>query len=418
MSRSRIQTSVLGTNPVCDIFGQRITAACTAAIAITSNNLVKAQMQNAAATVTGNLFKLPAGPVAFVLGGEWRSSQAQYDPDFFLQTGDVAGFNPSKFTKGKESVREVFGEFRVPIFADQPIAKSLTANGAFRYSDYSLHGVGAVWTYSYGGDWRPSEDITFRGQFQHAIRAPNVGELFGGLATAFTTVTDPCGPGAADQSATARSFCISTGVPTANVFTAAVQPNPFIQNTSGGNPALHAETSDTTTYGVVLTPRFIPNLAFSVDYYSIDVTGAIAQLSGGISGVLNACYVPKVLGSIYCGAITRDPNTGMITNVGVGNANLGGLKTRGIDFEGNYTFDIGWRPFNTATSFAISTDWTKLLESTIIPDQTNPKARNECAGAYGPTCGEPTPKLKGVTRFTWTTGPLSTSACVGASSTR
>jgi iron complex outermembrane recepter protein len=35
--------------------------------------------------------------------------------------------------------------------------------------------------------------------------------------------------------------------------------------------------------------------------------------------------------------------------------------------------------------------------------------KNYCAGAFGPTCGQPIPQFKGATRATWHTGPLSVS---------
>jgi iron complex outermembrane recepter protein len=38
-----------------------------------------------------------------------------------------------------------------------------------------------------------------------------------------------------------------------------------------------------------------------------------------------------------------------------------------------------------------------------------PAQKNRCVGAYGSTCGEPIPEWKGVTRLTWTTGPVGVS---------
>ena len=108
VSRSRLQDSLLRPNantaPVCDIFGQNITAACVTAISVTSSNITSAQMAGAQGSVNGTLFDMPAGPVAFALGGEWRSTSAQYVPDQFLSSGDVAGFNAQQPTKGSESV--------------------------------------------------------------------------------------------------------------------------------------------------------------------------------------------------------------------------------------------------------------------------------------------------------------------------
>ncbi len=147
-------------------------------------------------------------------------------PDSFLSSGDVAGFNAALPTKGNESVNEVFGEMRVPLLKDIPVFQSLSVNGAFRNSSYNLSGIGSVWTYSGGVDWKADDNISFRGQYQRAIRAPNVGELFGGQALGFTAAQDPCGnqAPAAKQTAAVQAICVAQGAPAANVFTGLVQP--------------------------------------------------------------------------------------------------------------------------------------------------------------------------------------------------
>ena len=212
VSRSKLQDSLLsagGASPVCNIFGQNISAACVKAIAVTSTNVTNAQQAGAQGSVSGTLFDMPAGPVAFALGGEWRSTAASYVPDQFLSSGDVAGFNAAQPTNGSEAVREVFGEVRVPLLKDVPFAQQLSINGAFRNSNYNLVGVGSVWTYSGGADWKVDENISFRGQYQRAIRAPNVGELFGGQTLNFTSYTDPCAsPANAGSAASLRPACM------------------------------------------------------------------------------------------------------------------------------------------------------------------------------------------------------------------
>jgi outer membrane receptor protein involved in Fe transport len=415
ISKTRLQASLLSVNgaaPVCDIFGLSISPACVNAIAITSSNITHTEMTGAAATLTGTLADLWAGPMQFVLGTEHRHTEAVYQPDFFLSTGDVAGFNPSAPTSGSESVTEGFGEVRVPVLAHVPGAESLALNGAFRYSDYNLKGLGGVWTYSAGANWRITRDIGFRGQYQHAIRAPNVGELYGGQTTSTPVVQDPCktAPADAQQAAAVRAVCLAQGVRAADVFTAGIQPNPYIPSTTGGNPLLTAEASNTVTVGAVLAPRFIPNFTLSVDWYSIDVKGAIAQLSGGIGGVFNTCYsVLQNAASAYCQAIQRDPGTGQITNVNVGLANAGALKTQGIDFEASYGIGLNWGLFTRQSALHVSSDWTYVTEDTLTPIQDRPSVNYQCVGAYGPTCGEPIPSLKGVTRLTWSNGPVDVS---------
>lgn len=416
VSRSRLQDALLsvgGAAPVCNIFGQNISAACVSAIGITSANVTNAQMAGAQASVTGDLFDMPAGPVAFALGGEWRSTSAQYVPDSFLSSGDVAGFNAALPTRGSESVREVFSEVRVPIIKDVPLIQSFSFNGAFRFSDYNLSGTGGVWTYSGGADWKIDDNISFRGQYQRAIRAPNVGELFGGQTLNFTNVPDPCAAAANAGNAAIRSICLAQGVPSGNFATALVQPSPLVGNVSGGNPNLAAEKSETITFGAVITPEFVPGLALSVDWYSIGINNAIGQLGGGFTNTVSLCYTQlQDVNSIYCRAINRDPNTGAIAPplyAQINLANTAALKTQGLDFSGRYNFDLdgGW--LADQSNLAISTNWTWTTEFTSVPVKELPNIKNECVGAFGSTCGSPIPALKGVTRLTWTDGPLTTS---------
>jgi outer membrane receptor protein involved in Fe transport len=412
VSKSRLQAALLsvgGAAPVCDIFGTQLSAACVNQIGITSTNLTNTELTGGAASLTGTIAQLWAGPMQFVLGAEHRYTAANFQPDFFLSTGDVAGFNPSAPTGGNESVSEGFGEVRVPLLARLPAIESLSVNSAFRYSNYDLRGLNGVWTYSGGGNWQVTQDLGFRGQFQHAIRAPNVGELYGGQTTSTPVIQDPCAvaPANPQQAAAVRAVCIAQGVKPADVFTSSIQPNPYIPTTTGGNPLLTAETSDTKTVGAVLQPRFLPNFSLAVDWYSIDVTGAVAPLSGGIGGVFNTCYTQlQNPGSAYCEAIQRDPVTGQIITVNTGLANAGALKTEGVDFEASYAYQFSWGLLRRGSTLHITSDWNYVTEFTLVPIKEQPSINYQCVGAYGPTCGEPFPKLKGVTRVTLSNGPL------------
>lgn len=418
LSRSRLQASLLsvgGAAPVCDIFGAKVSAACAKAIGIAATNTVQAELQVASANLSGDLFKLPAGGVGFSLGAEWRKSTARYNPDSFLSSGDVVGFNPGLPTAGSVNVKEIFGELRVPLIHDTPFFQSLTANGAFRYSDYSLKGVGGQWTYDAGLEWKPVRAITFRGQYQRAIRAPNVAELYGGSQRIVGSATDPCSSNqpAAQRTTAVRNVCIANGVPAANVFTAVVQPNTIIPYDQGGNPNVGAEKSDTWTGGVVFTPDFIRGFRASVDYFNINLEGAIAPLGGGLNNTLNLCFnVIQNNSSEFCQAIHRDPLSGAINDpyvVKIGNANTGALKTSGVDFALRYHFGAGFGLFSPTSSFDVATNWTYTDEFTLTPVQAFPNIKNYCIGSFGSTCGEPLPKWRGVTRLTWTTGPLSLS---------
>ncbi len=411
-SRSRYASALLsvgGAAPVANIFGQNLSEAAVNAIKINATNVTNAEQQVAAATIGGEAFDTWAGPVGFSLGVEWRTAEAEYIPDEYLRSGDVIGFNPGLPTEGDVTSKDIFAEVRIPLLADVPGAKNLSLNGGYRSSDYDLEGVGRVSTYLYGLDYRIHDTIALRAQFQRAIRAPNIGDLYGGLQLNFSTLTDPCSSraSAGNQTPEVRALCVATGVPDAAVFQAGVQPDNIIPNRSGGNANLQEESSDTKTFGIVFTPTFLPDLAVTIDYFNITLDDAISQLGGGAQNTLNLCYYTvRDPASDFCQAIHRNPATGAITppySLDVLQANIGALETKGIDLNARYGFDIGASRLNIATS------WTYTDEFTVTPMQAVPENTNECVGAFGATCGEPIPQYKGVTRFTWSLADLGVS---------
>lgn len=415
-SRSRYAAALLrvgAANPVANIFGQNLNEAAVNAIKINATNVTNAEQKVAVATLGGEAFDLPAGAVNFSVGLEYRTAEAEYIPDEYLRSGDVIGFNPGLPTSGDITAKEIFAEVRVPIIADLPFVQNLSLNGGYRSSDYDLDGVGRVETYLYGLDWRVNESVAFRGQFQRAIRAPNIGDLYGGLQLNFQTLTDPCSSrNTANRTAAVRTLCEQTGVPAASVFTAGVQPDNIIPVRAGGNVDLQEESSDTTTLGIVFTPSFLDDLVVTLDYFDIKLDGAIAQLGGGAQNTLNLCYLTvQDASSDFCQAVHRNPATGGITvpySLDVLQGNIGRLATIGYDLGARYGWDVGFG-MEGASRFDVSTQWTFTDKFTITPMQAVPANKNRCVGAYGSTCGEPIPDSKGVTRLTWTTGPLGVS---------
>jgi outer membrane receptor protein involved in Fe transport len=427
ISRSAFAAGLLGTaanGGTLDIFGPgTISAASAAAISINSTNLDSSSLQVASASVSGRLFNLGLGAedIGLAAGVEWRSQSSSYNPDTALSSGDVIGFNGGQPTKGSYNVKEVFGELRVPIIADRPFFNRLEINGAARYSDYSLVGVGNTFTWAAGAEWAPIQDIRFRAQYQRAVRAPNVGELFGGQSQGFPSATDPCGASSpvAGRTATVRSLCEATGVPAANVFQTIVQSNTQLEGRFGGNPNLGEETSDTYTIGAVLRPRFIPGLNITADYFNITVDDYISTLGGGLNNTLNLCYnVIQDVNSIYCQAVSaaqgaRNPISGAIGGQflpNILNANVGALKTSGVDVQVDYTTRLGFGMMSDESriNFFFLGTWTEKNDLTPVADL--PTIVNRCAGYFGTTCGNPQPKYKFTSRLSWIDGPVTVSA--------
>ncbi|TFW31423.1 TonB-dependent receptor domain-containing protein [Duganella callida] len=420
ISLSRFQNAILSQNgaaPVFNPFGQNLSAAAASAIGISSNSTIRAEQQGLAANLTGKLLELPAGPVDFSTGAEHRHAYSKYTPDAYLASGDVSGWNAARPTEGESTVKEIFGEVRVPVLADQPFAKNWSVSGAFRRSDYDVESVGKVWTSSLGTEWTPIDSLTFRAQRQKSIRAPNVGELFGGQGTNGPTATDPCSARQpiGQQTAAVRAVCVATGVPANLVFDPSVQPSQFLTQIVGGNPNLKAETSHTTTFGAVFAPKFVPGLQLSLDYYRITLDDAISTLGGGgIQSVLNLCYnTIQNANSVYCKAVNRDPVTGQIAApnyVMTTNANIGGIKTSGYDLAGHYGLRSAWGLMGADSRWDLSTNWTYVKELTFTPIQDLAAITNQCVASFGQTCGQPVPHWKGTARLTWNTGKMMLSA--------
>ncbi len=413
---SRSAFTRLAANGTCNVFGANLLSpSCINQISILAQNQDISQLQVAQASISGPLFTFgwATDPVAFAAGVEWRSMSGEFIPDTALSSGDVVGFNAGLPTAGGYDAKEAFAEIRIPIVSDNFIHR-LELHGAARYSDYSLDAVGGVWTYAGGVEFSPIQDITFRGQYQRAIRAPNVQELFGGAQIGFPPATDPCALASAATDATIRALCIATGVPAANVGQAFLQPNAQIQGAFGGNANLQEEVADTWTAGVVLRPRFIPRLNITVDYYDIEIDQAIAAAGGGVNNILNLCYnVIQDANSAICGLIARDPQ-GIISGppfvVAANNANLAALTTEGIDFQIDYSQPLGFSVTGAGESrlsffFLGNYSW----ENNFVPLVDLPDDQIECAGNFGLNCGNPTPRWKWSSRLTWIDGPVTTS---------
>jgi outer membrane receptor protein involved in Fe transport len=416
VSRSNFITNV--QNGTCNIFGaNRLSDTCIENIGILAQNTEISQLQVAQASIAGSLFQFPwaSDAVGFAIGTEWRSMSAAFIPDTALASGDVVGFNAGDPTAGGYNVKEVFGEIRIPIVSDSFLHR-FEVTGAARYSDYSLDAVGGVWTYAGGVELSPVRDITLRGQYQRAVRAPNVQELFGGAAVNFPAATDPCSnrTPVANRTETLRALCVATGVPAAAVFTQAIQPNDQIQSAIGGNPNLQEERADTFTAGVVLRPRFIPRLNIAVDYYDIEIDNAIATAGGGANNILTLCYnTIQDASSAICQLISRDPS-GSISGppfvISANNANLSSLTTEGIDFQVDYSMPLAFSMTGASESrinffFLGNYSW----ENNFTPLADLPEEVVECAGRFGLNCGNPTARWKWSSRLSLIDGPVTAS---------
>ena len=330
---------------------------------------------------TGKWFNLPGGPVGFAIGGEYRRETNFFREDPLIENGETFYNAIPTFTSPAFEVKEAFGEIRLPVFKNVPFVHDLTLTGAARVSDYR-GATGTVWAYNFGGEYAPIPDIRFRANYARSVRAPNVGESFGAQGPNFATVVDPCSArNLGAGTATRGPNCTAAGRPASYDFV-------YIQSLniiSGGNPNLKAEKSDSYTYGGVLTPRFIPGLSLSVDYYNIKVNNVIASLTA--QQILNNCYDSPTLTNPFCGLFRRNgAGTGPAGEVPfqvlegsllASAANFASLHVRGIDVDLSYQRKLSFGKFSTHFIY------THALQNDQFTDPSNPTFPNQILSELG-----------------------------------
>ena len=386
---------------------------------VSSSSTTFSNLGQARALLSGDLgFSSPGAenPISFALGAEYRNYTAGSSSDLATATpGEVlgnGGANPD--IVGSYNVKELFAEINAPLIEDAPFFKSLTLELGGRYSDYSSSGTNYTW--KAGGSWEPIQGVKFRGNYQKAVRAPNVGELFNPLVTGLDNLNDdPCSfevPAGRTRATPAtnpqlRALCIAQGATAGNVLSI-VQPSAGQNNiTSGGNPSLGVEVARTYTFGVVVAPAVVPGLSLTVDYYRIKVTDAVS--SSTTQDVIDACFGsgnPTFNATPFCTAnIRRNPLTGGLdgstaTTPGIllPLSNLGTIYTDGIDVSANYSTDIGFAKL--ALSF--QGNWTNRSRFKATPTAID----RECVGFYSTSCGSIQPEYSFNQRTTLTFGQV------------
>ncbi len=322
----------------------------------------------AAASLTGSPFSVPAGPVDIATGFEWRKETASATADAqSIQRLFFSG-NYAPLAKVGVTVKEGFGEINVPVFRDQSFARAIDLNAAVRITDYSTSGM--VQTWKAGLTWQVTDELRTRMTRSRDIRAPTMSELYTPGLLSTVNIGDPAKGNKNEQ---------------------------FIQNFAG-SPNLQPEIGTTWTGGAVYSPGWLPGLQMSVDYFSIDLAGAIYQPS--FTQVILQCYNGNV--PAYCPLIERNgpilPGE-TIRDISVVNllpVNAAVATTRGIDVETSYSTDIG--PGQAA--FRVIGSYT-LESSNVVNGTYSDNAGSVTGNVPDGVAGLPKLRVNANVRYTW-----------------
>jgi iron complex outermembrane receptor protein len=325
--------------------------------ALAQRQYLRNQLVTASASVSGELFNLPAGPVAVATGLDylWTKTKQTSGAGSYAFAYNTGNF---QFFEASDSSQEAFVEVNAPILKDR-LVKSLEINAAARITHYDSSGT--VKTWKLGAVAQLTDDIRIRATRSLDIRAPGVFALFN--PGSFSSASQPV-PG---QTFNANSF-------------------------SGGNPNLKPEEASTWTVGAVLTPRFIPGFSASVDYYSINIDKVFFSPTSIQS--FTACQAGI---QQFCDLFVRNA-AGAVTTVKIITINASSLETRGVDVQADYHFPA----FDGNIALNFVAGYQPVQKTTSIVGTT------DAAGSLNyDTGGNGSPKLRAVLRATYDRGPFS-----------
>ena len=348
----------------------------------------------------GTTLPAAADPISFAVGAEYRKYGYLRDPDAFsISPGELGGAGGAVLPfAGGYSVKEGYAELVAPLAADKPLMQDLSVEAGIRYSAYDVDTRTApqnkATTWKVGLNWEASDAVKFRGNFQRAVRAPNIDELFRPVATGLTNLAiDACAGSAPVGNAALTAACIGQGAPAASIGSI---PNPAAGQanaTFGGNVNLDTETADTYTVGLVLQPGGVASgLTITVDYYNIKVKDAIATATPGdvnaaCFGTNPAAITLAQAASVACTSIRRSGTTGALSGSAASGVlglptpftNLGLLKTDGVDLTVDYKRDLGFAELN----WNFQGNWTRSSSFRASPTAFT----RECVGYFSANCG-------------------------------
>jgi hypothetical protein len=336
-SQPGLRDALLDTNPATafdpflGINGMN-TAAARQRVYVTLHNSGAYELPIGYATINGDLFSLPAGPVSFALGGEYDAPRFDRDRDALNNTFQSIGSTDGQSFRVNRDIWGMYQEVRVPFTSPTwnfPGFYSLEVDFAEREEWYSnntstvLQPFQAAAHTRYNAQkpkvsvrWQPLDPkyigaVTFRGSYSEAFHAPTLAELSPAGTQNFPIVNDPF----------TRTNPPGFRTPTQ------------IEERITGNPFLHPETAYEWTYGVVWSPKWVKGLTLSADWWHIDMRDIVTPL-GAQFLILQNNPALVLRGAPPPGGVFGPVN--LVIDPG---ENASGAIFEGLDYEAIYILD-------------------------------------------------------------------------------
>jgi iron complex outermembrane recepter protein len=319
---------------------------------------------------TTSLFELPGGDVGFAFGGQFRRETLEETPDMLNVEGDIIGNSPVNTVRGGRKSYAFYAESTVPIFGQKnaiPGLHALEFTGAARFEDFTNNDTNVL-VPKVGMRWQPFDDqLTIRATWGEGFREPSLEELFSAPISTLEGTRDPKNGNHSEP-----------------------ETNTLIQS----NPNLAPEDSRSFSGGFVYTPKYVPGLNVSVDFWDTERTGIVSAPTA--QQVVDREFTNSLLPGE---AVERDPNSGRITRIILSNQNLGSQEARGVDFTLQYQKPTPWGTF---TSLTQATYLDEFLFPQFLESEFGPNAGNLAGRTTDPsTSNEGWYKWRGNSQLDW-----------------
>jgi iron complex outermembrane receptor protein len=362
VSATGLRDALLDTNPATAFnpflgFQGRNTEAAISRVYVTLHTSGQFELPLAYFHLNGDLFNLPAGPVSFAAGFEYRGERWRNDPDPENASFDAIGTFNFQASKVNRDVWGTYQEVRIPVTSPAwkfPGAYSLEFDIAEREEWYGQntsattapivlpeeHSQFDAQKPKFSVRWQPLDPkwigaLTLRGSYSEAFHAPTLPDLTpAGTEVFFDFVHDPTGM---------------------------TRDGTLIRVLIAGNPLLKPEVAYEWSYGAVYSPKWIRGFTLTADFWHIDLR-SVAALAGAQFIVDHENLFPH--------NVVRNPTTGAITDIFNPNLNLTRAVVEGLDYEAIYILDssnFGRGDFGRFT-FTLNGTYLSRFELQVSPD--------------------------------------------------
>lgn len=282
---------------------------------ITTKDLNESKLNQFNAVIsTGSLLELPAGPVGFALGADFRHEQLDQYPDPYGLTGDLIGSSANAITHGQRKVWGAFAEWNIPVIKNVPGAHDLSATAAVRHENFMTHNETTT-VPKVGVRWQPVDSsLTLRASWSKGFREPSLYQMFASPTAGLTPIQHP--------------------------ITRVNEPEQSV--TISGNRRLAPEKTKYLNTGIVWSPaaRALKGLTLGVDYWEIEQKGTVTNNYQDTANRFFGRTVGGAPGSAPGGLLPGEsvvllPN-GDISIINSVFFNIGVTKAAGFDYNINY----------------------------------------------------------------------------------